>query len=177
MLLDNQPEFYDIVWAAMRIGVYVTPINWHLVATEAGYIVRRLRRHGVVRRARRSPTWSRRWATTSPNVTTRICVDGDIPGFERMTDLVIAASTAAPLDNEREGGWMFYSSGTTGQPKGILPPLPPGDLGAPSFLTGMLKGLFGFNSDTVYLSPARRCTTPRRRVGPTARNASAAPRS
>ena len=48
---------------------------------------------------------------------------------------------------------MFYSSGTTGQPKGILPPLPEGDLGAPSFLTGMLKGLFGFNGDTVYLSP------------------------
>ncbi len=40
VLIDNQPEFYDIVWAAMRLGVYVTPINWHLVAEEAGYIVR-----------------------------------------------------------------------------------------------------------------------------------------
>src|SRR5882724_3510904 len=39
VLLDNQPEFYDVIWAAMRVGAYVTPINWHLVAAEAGYIV------------------------------------------------------------------------------------------------------------------------------------------
>ena len=35
---------------------------------------------------------------------------------------------------------MFYSSGTTGQPKGILPPLAEGDIGAKSFLTMMLTG-------------------------------------
>ena len=39
VLLDNQPEFFDVVWAAHRIGCYVTPINWHLTADEAGYIV------------------------------------------------------------------------------------------------------------------------------------------
>jgi len=40
VLLENQPEFFDVVWAAMRLGLYVTPINWHLAAGEAGYIVR-----------------------------------------------------------------------------------------------------------------------------------------
>ena len=49
---------------------------------------------------------------------------------------------------------MFYSSGTTGKPKGILPPLLDVDLGAKSFLTMLLTGLFGFTSDVVYLSPA-----------------------
>ena len=49
---------------------------------------------------------------------------------------------------------MFYSSGTTGKPKGILPPLLDADLGAKSFLTMLLGGLFGFTSDVVYLSPA-----------------------
>ena len=49
---------------------------------------------------------------------------------------------------------MFYSSGTTGKPKGILPPLLDVDLGAKSFLTMLLGGLFGFTSDVVYLSPA-----------------------
>ena len=39
VLLDNQPEFYDVIWAAIRLGAYVTPVNWHLVAAEAGYIV------------------------------------------------------------------------------------------------------------------------------------------
>ena len=82
-----------------------------------------------------------------------MCVDGDLPGFERY-DHLVAGAEAGELDGQREGGWMFYSSGTTGKPKGILPPLLDVDLGAPSFLTMLLKGLFGFTSDVVYLSPA-----------------------
>jgi acyl-CoA synthetase (AMP-forming)/AMP-acid ligase II len=86
-------------------------------------------------------------------VTTRIAVDGDLPGFERAEDLV-AGLEPGEVPDEHEGGWMFYSSGTTGQPKGILPPLGPAPLGHSSFLTQMLGGLFGFTSDVVYLSPA-----------------------
>jgi acyl-CoA synthetase (AMP-forming)/AMP-acid ligase II len=67
---------------------------------------------------------------------------------------VSGADAADAVPDEHDGGWMFYSSGTTGRPKGILPPLPPAVLGAPSFLTQMLTGLFGFSADTVYLSPA-----------------------
>ena len=86
-------------------------------------------------------------------VTTRIAVDGELPGFERYEDLV-AGVEAGELADQRDGGWMFYSSGTTGKPKGILPPLLDVDLGAKSFLTMLLGGLFGFTSDVVYLSPA-----------------------
>ncbi|HKA83409.1 MAG TPA: AMP-binding protein, partial [Acidimicrobiales bacterium] len=39
VLLDNEPAFFDAVWAGLRSGLYVTPINWHLTAAEAGYIV------------------------------------------------------------------------------------------------------------------------------------------
>jgi long-chain acyl-CoA synthetase len=152
VLLDNQPEFYDVVWAAMRIGLYVTPINWHLAAGEAGYIVRDCDATALVATARLRDIVAEMGDHLSA-VTTRISVDGDPPGFERYDD-VVADIEPAPVADEREGGWMFYSSGTTGQPKGILPPLQDGDLGAVSFLTRLLTGLFGFSRDTVYLSPA-----------------------
>jgi acyl-CoA synthetase (AMP-forming)/AMP-acid ligase II len=153
VLLDNQPEFYDVVWAAMRLGVYVTPINWHLVAGEAGYIVGDCDATALFATSRLAPLVAEmEQAGDLAAVTTRIAVDGAIDGFDSLAELTDGVD-ASPLDDEREGGWMFYSSGTTGKPKGILPPLQPGDLGAKSFLTMMLTGMFGFNADTVYLSP------------------------
>jgi long-chain acyl-CoA synthetase len=153
VLLDNQPEFYDVVWAAQRIGCYVTPINWHLTADEAGYIVADCDATALVATARLADVVGRMTAADLAAVTTRICVDGDLAGFERYEDLV-AGVDGSDLDDQREGGWMFYSSGTTGRPKGILPPLADVALGAPSFLTRLLTGLFGFSAATVYLSPA-----------------------
>ncbi|MDQ6697364.1 MAG: AMP-binding protein [Actinomycetota bacterium] len=152
VLLENQPEFHEIVWAAQRIGCYVTPINWHLTAAEAGYIVADCEATALVATARLADVVAQ-MGHDLDRLTTRIGVDGDLPGFERYGDVVRGGDTTA-LTDEREGGWMFYSSGTTGQPKGILPPLSEDDLGAPSFLTRLLKGLFGFTRDTVYLSPA-----------------------
>ncbi len=151
VLLDNQPEFYDVIWAATRVGAYVTPINWHLVAAEAGYIVDNCDATAFFATSRLAGVVAD-MAPYMGKVTTRISVDGDIDGFERLDDAIAGADPGLG-DDEAEGGWMFYSSGTTGQPKGILPPLPPGDVGAKSFLTMMLTGMFGFDAGTVYLSP------------------------
>ena len=152
VLLENQPEFFDVVWAATRVGAYVTPINWHLSADEAGYIVRDCDATALVATARLGDVVAQMGDDLAA-VTTRVVVDGDLPGFDRYDDLV-GDGPAPELDGQREGGWMFYSSGTTGQPKGILPPLLDVELGAVSFLTRLLTGLFGFTRDTVYLSPA-----------------------
>ncbi|MGQ0832947.1 MAG: AMP-binding protein [Microthrixaceae bacterium] len=152
VLLENQLEFYDVVWAAMRTGLYVTPINWHLAPAEAGYIVRDCDATTLVASTNLASVVNDMGDALAA-VTTRISVDGDLPGFERYDD-VVAEAPPGDVPDEREGGWMFYSSGTTGQPKGILPPLAEVDLGAVSFLTRLLGGLFGFTRDTVYLSPA-----------------------
>ncbi len=39
MLLENRVEFFEVMWAALRAGIYVTPINWHLNPAEVAYIV------------------------------------------------------------------------------------------------------------------------------------------
>ena len=64
LLLENTPRYLEVAWAALRAGLYVTPINWHLGPVEAGYIIEdcdatalitlgRLRRHARGRRATR----------------------------------------------------------------------------------------------------------------------------
>jgi acyl-CoA synthetase (AMP-forming)/AMP-acid ligase II len=49
---------------------------------------------------------------------------------------------------------MFYSSGTTGRPKGIVPPSVGGPIGQPTTFTMLVQGLFGGGESTRYLSPA-----------------------
>ena len=49
---------------------------------------------------------------------------------------------------------MFYSSGTTGRPKGIVRPLPARNVGDEDPAGIGLVALFGYGPDTVYLSPA-----------------------
>ncbi|TQR81329.1 AMP-binding protein, partial [Mycobacterium hodleri] len=39
VLSDNVPEAFEIYWAAVRSGLYVTFANWHLSPAEAAHIV------------------------------------------------------------------------------------------------------------------------------------------
>jgi acyl-CoA synthetase (AMP-forming)/AMP-acid ligase II len=153
VLLDNEPAFLEVVWAAMRAGLFVTPVNWHLSAAEAGYIVGDCDATALVAGAQLGAVVEAIDPADLQAVTTRISVGGHLDGFEPL-EAVLAGTEVGEVPDEHEGGWMFYSSGTTGRPKGILPPLPPAPLGAPSFLCQMLSGLFGFDADTVYLGPA-----------------------
>ncbi|MFV0318036.1 MAG: AMP-binding protein, partial [Microthrixaceae bacterium] len=149
----NEVGFFEVVWAAMYTGLYVTPINWHLSAAEAGYIVGDCDASVLVVSAGLADVVAGMDPADLAGVRRRISIGGDIEGFEPLEDL-LASSSYGEVPDEADGSWMFYSSGTTGKPKGIVPPLSPEPLGAPSFLTAMLTGLFGFDERTVYLSPA-----------------------
>src|SRR5690606_9988044 len=61
-----------------------------------------------------------------------------------------------PPADECEGNWMFYSSGTTGRPKGVKPATvgePIGETAQVGFVL-LVSGLYGGGPDTTYLSPA-----------------------
>ena len=40
ILMENRTEYFEAVWAGIRAGLFVTPINWHLAPDEVEYIVR-----------------------------------------------------------------------------------------------------------------------------------------
>lgn len=153
LLCDNEPAFFDVVWAAHRIGLFVTPINWHLAAAEAGYIIRDCGAEVLVVSNRVRHIIEEVEPSDLAAVTTKVSIGGDIEGFDPL-EQIAQVSSLTPLTVEHDGSWMFYSSGTTGRPKGILPPMPHAVLGAPSFFGKMLTGLFGFDEHSVYLSPA-----------------------
>lgn len=84
----------------------------------------------------------------------RLAYQGTVADHRSYEDALASASPERPASQPR-GTDMLYSSGTTGRPKGIKPPLPrrqvddPGDT-----YTAVFGPLYGFGPDTVYLSPA-----------------------
>ncbi len=151
VLLANQPEFFEAVWAGLRSGLYVTPINWHITPEETRHIIEDCGASALVADADLAASIG--GADRLAGVNTRLVTGGETDGFEPYQP-VVAGRELEPVPDECEGQWMFYSSATTGRPKGIVPAAAGGPLGAPSGFTQMLSGLFGFGADTVYLSPA-----------------------
>jgi len=152
ILLRNRREWFEVVWGALRTGMYVTPVNWHLTAGEAGYIVSDCGARALVADADLADTVAA-MGTHLDGVDLRLVVGGDLAGFEPYEETVRGQPPERVAD-ESEGGWMLYSSGTTGKPKGIRPPLRDIALGEPTPFAALLSGLYGFTADTVYLSPA-----------------------
>jgi long-chain acyl-CoA synthetase len=152
VLLTNRVEWFDVVWGALRAGLYVTPVNFHLTAAEAGYIVHDCGARALFADVDLADTVEA-MAGDLEGVGLRVAVGGRLDGFDDLGPAV-AASPAVPIADEVEGTWMLYSSGTTGRPKGIKPPLRGLPLGAETPFASLLVGLYGFSTDTMYLSPA-----------------------
>ena len=152
VLLENRPEFFEVVWGAMRIGLHVTPINWHLSPDEAAYIVDDCGASVLVASAAFGGVVGN-LAGGGRALAGRVAVGGPLPGFARY-DEELAAQTASRPQHECEGNWMFYSSGTTGRPKGVKPAQVGGALGGGSSFSMLVQGLYGGGEDSVYLSPA-----------------------
>lgn len=152
VFLDNCTTYFEVSWAAQRSGLYLTPVNWHLGPEEAGYIVADCQARSLVSTARFAPVLEQLGAVLD-DVPTRLVLDGDVDGWEPYAETIDAAE---PIDagDEREGMWMFYSSGTTGRPKGIKPERRDVPYGTPGAIDLMVTTLYGFREGITYLSPA-----------------------
>jgi long-chain acyl-CoA synthetase len=151
LLLENRLEFFEVMWGALRAGVYVTPINWHLSGAEAAYIVEDCGASVLVASAELlAQLEGERLSVTHDQV---VVVGGAARGAVDY-EAELAAGSDEPIADQCEGIYMFYSSGTTGRPKGIKPPTIGQELGAPNPFVGLMEALFGFGEQSVYLSPA-----------------------
>ncbi|NMO04555.1 acyl-CoA synthetase [Gordonia sp. TBRC 11910] len=155
VVTDNDLRAFDVYWAALRSGLYVTVVNNHLTADEVNYILGDCGAKVLFASATVADAVSKSAEIADLSVTGhRIAWAGSIPGFDDYAEILATASTN-PLPSQPRGTDMLYSSGTTGRPKGIKIPPPEGQVDeVPDQYTAIFAPLYGFSSDTVYLSPA-----------------------
>ncbi len=112
MLMGNRVEFVELTTAALLSGCWITPINWHLTAPEVAFILE----DSAARVFFVDPRYEdvARDAVARTGVDTAILVVGD------TFDELLATVPPEPFDLDQvAGGTMFYTSGTTGRPKGV----------------------------------------------------------
>jgi long-chain acyl-CoA synthetase len=153
LLMENTPRYFEVTWAAQRSGLIYTPINFHLTAEEAAYIIGDCDARAFVTTAAQAAVAQPLLAALPAALTTRLVIGGALPGYERYEDALADCPTTA-LAEELEGAAMLYSSGTTGWPKGIMPQHARAPVGAALPLMQLFSTLYGIDADSIYLSPA-----------------------
>ena len=152
VMMENNARYLEILWAAERIGVYVTCLSAKLLTEEADYIIR----DGDCRVFVTSAATAACADALLPLIgdLSRLMTGGTIPGYDSW-EAARDAQPATPVADPVAGQIMLYSSGTTGRPKGVRFPLPEEPFGHNvSPLVGLGQALYGWTPEMVYLSPA-----------------------
>jgi long-chain acyl-CoA synthetase len=154
IFMENNNRFMESCGAGDRSGLYYTCINSYLKADEVAYILNNSESQILITSETRLDV-ALAAVEMAPNVRQVLVVGGQDNGNAvRNYETAIAAYPKTRLATEKHGLSMLYSSGTTGQPKGILRPMPdttPDDQ-IPLYL--FLQDLWQYREGMVYLSPA-----------------------
>jgi long-chain acyl-CoA synthetase len=120
LFMRNHPRYLEILWAAWWAGLVVVPVNAKLHPNEVAWIV---------------DDAQARWAFVTHDV-----APDPLPGLARQVDVESPEADAllAPAPESQSDGdshwttvpiterqpddlaWLFYTSGTTGRPKGVM---------------------------------------------------------
>ena len=154
LLSENHQRYFEVYWAAMRSGLYLTAVNRYLSADEAAYLVNDSNATVLISTLTMADT-ATAMLPLIPECPRRLMMDGVVEGFDPYED-AIATQPTTQLDEQPLGDVMLYSSGTTGQPKGIRRTLSGLEIDDPlrTGISSLERFLLGMDENTVYLSPA-----------------------
>jgi long-chain acyl-CoA synthetase len=161
MMLRNDFAFFEVAGAAAALGSPVVPINWHLKAEEVGYILADSGADILVCHADLLPQIRDGLpdhlrllvVETPPEIAAAFNVAPALTKVpDGMTDWNFWRDSHAPSQEPPIGASpMFYTSGTTGQPKGVRrKPMRPEQLAASARVGAIAYGIKP-NDDQVIL--------------------------
>src|SRR6266550_8800264 len=119
LLTENNLRAFEVYWAAMRSGLYITAVNWHLKPDELAYIVNDSGATAMIVSAEQASAAEAITGLTT-GVKLRLACGGQVKGYGSYED-TIAAAPDEPFADQPSGATMLYSTGTTGRPKGVRP--------------------------------------------------------
>lgn len=144
LMMRNAPAMLEITLAATQSGLYVVPVNFHGTADDIAYIVEDSAARAFFTDAAFGSVCKKALDTVGFGDRARFCV-GDAPGFRNVDAWRSEHSGERPAEAVA-GSVMYYTSGTTGRPKGVLRPLPDRDADAEARAQVSLVGLFGIEA-------------------------------
>ncbi len=137
IVMGNQHEAFEVMMACSHIGVVYVPVNWRWVADEIAYVFDDAQVRLVVTDARFADTVGRALADPrGAGVRTAVVARAEAVTAPFVDYEAFVASGANEVAAEQcLGGPMFYTSGTTGRPKGVRGALTGGAEVPPEVLT------------------------------------------
>jgi long-chain acyl-CoA synthetase len=144
-MLPNGIEFFEFSLGAARAGCGVVPINWHLKSDEVSWL---LRDSGArVLAVHRDFADTARQALGADAPTVVLVVGGT--GADSYEAAVAGASPAAEDGAPAWPEYVYYTSGTTGRPRGVERDRPPADSAQ---IHAGLAAMWGITGQDVWLA-------------------------
>lgn len=155
LLCRNRPEWMVTYEAALRAGVILLPVNWHLEADDVQYVLSDSGAKALVAESH----FAHQAQSASGSLSLRIAIGGPINGFQNWESAI--DSSSGPSPERPRGTQMIYTSGTTGRPKGVRhDPQPSAAAAAAGTAMVAMFGMDGDNGDSML------CTAPLYHSGP-----------
>lgn len=117
----NSREYYETMMAATHAGIVYVPVNWHFSPEELAYVIGNSDAKALIAEGQFLEQASAaiiRGETPSLEHCIAIRAD-DLQAPFKDYEALLAASAANEPEDQALGGPMFYTSGTTGRPKGV----------------------------------------------------------
>ena len=111
----NCREYFEIIAAAGHAGIVFVPVNWHFTGEELAYVADNAGAQLLIIEAPYEAVAEDAQRTHGLQVPTFVIRGGGANDYETL----LAAQPASEPDAQSLGGPMFYTSGTTGRPKGV----------------------------------------------------------